>query len=242
MAQKTLSIFIDESGDLNFTSKSSKHFYMGALVVSDIDSDVIGNLYDIRHRHLCSDAIYKSNQGKDLEYFHATEDIQVVRDEVFLLIQSQSSEELRFYVVYTDKNKANPALYEKTELYYSKHVIWLTNSILYQESISKYDSIMIFFDGMPVANNKKAMFKSLKEEISRFFDEKDIHMPYFIYSHQSKSHHYLQLADYMNWAINVWEERDEDRPYQCVKKFIKNIWNPFEKGIKIYYEHTKNSP
>lgn len=71
---------------------------------------------------------------------------------------------------------------------------------------------MIFFDGMPISKNKKAMFKGIKMELSAFFSEKGIKIPYYIYSHQSKSHHYLQIADYMNWAINVSKERGEIRP------------------------------
>lgn len=74
-----------------------------------------------------------------------------------------------------------------------------------------------------------------KEELSAFFEAKNILISYYIYSHQSKSHHYLQIADYMNWSINVANERDEKRPLTTVSKYIKNIWNPFEKSVRIYY-------
>ncbi len=231
----TLYIFIDESGDLQFSPKNSKNFYMGALVTHTISAELIHEMYKIRHKHLISDDIYKSRQDKDLEYFHATEDLQTVRDDIFQMISTSSEEVLRFYSVYTEKNKANPIFHTKPEVYYSKHIMWLMNSVLYRENIETYERIMIFFDGMPVSKNKKAMFKWIKKELSIFFETKQINLPYFIYSHQSKSHHYLQIADYMNWSINVANERDEKRPLITVSKYIRNIWNPFEKSTRIYF-------
>lgn len=158
-ADKALYIFIDESGDLNFSSRNSRNFYMGALVSDSISPEIIYEMYNIRHAHLMSDGIYKSKQDKDLEYFHATEDLQIVRDDLFAMIMRQSPDTLRFYSVYSQKNKANPIFHEKVESYYTKHVVWLINSVLHQEPIGDFESIMIFFDGMPVSKNKKAMFK-----------------------------------------------------------------------------------
>ncbi|MDD2745275.1 MAG: DUF3800 domain-containing protein [Candidatus Gracilibacteria bacterium] len=234
--KKILYIFIDESGDFTFSGKSSKHFYLSGLAIRAFDSTIPGKLYDIRHDLLTDVDIY-NNEKKDLEYFHATEDIQITRDAVFNLIGTLDPKFTSLYSVVTQKNKANPIFHDAPEKYFSKHVVWLMQGILYSENISDFDEMRIFFDDMPVAKNKKAMFKNIKGQINDFFEEKGIRIPYYMYAHQSKSHIYLQIADYMSWAINVHCERNESRPIEIIRKFIVNIFKPFESGTKIYYEY-----
>jgi len=52
--------------------------------------------------------------------------------------------------------------------------------------------------------------------------------------HQSASHQYLQIVDYISWAIYVKWERNELRPYQKVQHLIRSEFDIFEYGYDEY--------
>ena len=51
----------------------------------------------------------------------------------------------------------------------------------------------------------------------------------------SKSHLYLQAADYCNWAIYVKWEREELRPYQMIQGKVRSEFDIFADGDTRYY-------
>jgi len=69
-----LFIFLDESGNLDFSERGTKHWVLTSLITDTFGEELL-ELYAIRHRFI--------EAGVDLERFHASEDRQVVRDEVF---------------------------------------------------------------------------------------------------------------------------------------------------------------
>ncbi|MDD3066390.1 MAG: DUF3800 domain-containing protein [Candidatus Gracilibacteria bacterium] len=225
--ERTIYIFIDEAGDLNFTRQSSKYISLTALVCVP-DNQLVIDLYNKKHLLLP----FAQSKKKELEYFHASEDLQIVRDEVFNSIQSQKN--LFVYSVFVEKRKTYPALQFATKIY-TKMCIWLMHGVLYGIDFTKCDRIMIFFDNMPVGKNKQAMFKGLKKELSDFFIEKNITIPYWIFNHQSKSNTYLQVVDYLAWALYAKNERGEERPFNLIKHFVKNEFHPFSKNSSFYY-------
>lgn len=235
--EKTLYIFIDEAGNLAFTPKSSKCFCMTGLV-SSLDNMLITNLYHKKNELIFTLEESKKSVGHKyrmedtIEYFHATEDYQFVRNEVISEIACYK--DLKAYAVITEKSKTHPVLQQKENFYY-KNVKWLMHGIMHNTNITDYDRILIFFDNMPTAKHKKAMIKGIKLTIADFFREKGIKIPYYIVSHQSKSNVYLQVVDYICWAIYVKNERGENRPYDALKHLIVNEFYPFALGRTFYY-------
>ena len=72
-----LYVFIDESGNYVFSRKGTDYLMLTSLMTTDVNLCLI-ELYELKHRLL--------DLGTDIEYFHASEDRQAVRDEVFKVI------------------------------------------------------------------------------------------------------------------------------------------------------------
>jgi len=70
-------IFLDEGGDLNFSPTGSKHFILTSVVL-DRPFPLEGELSALRFDWI--------ERGLNLEYFHASEDRQPVRNDVFARI------------------------------------------------------------------------------------------------------------------------------------------------------------
>ena len=76
---KTLFLFIDESGNFDFSPKGTKYFVLTCLSSFKPIEDR-QKLLQLRYDLLAD--------STDQEFFHATEDKQIVRDKVFEIIKS----------------------------------------------------------------------------------------------------------------------------------------------------------
>ena len=101
---KTLYLFIDESGNFDFTPKGTKYFLLTGLVTFEPLIKREG-LIDLRYRLL--------SEGVDQEFFHASEDKQAVRDQVFSILAS-IGDTFEVRSILARKNKTNPVLYRES--------------------------------------------------------------------------------------------------------------------------------
>ncbi len=201
---KVLYILIDESGNLIFTPKSSKFFVATAVVTDKLSDRFVVDCFRLKNELLIKvEDLRKTNKINDsykLEYFHASEDLQLVRDTVFKVIEKQN--DIKVFSVVTEKKKTHSNL-QNPEHFYIRNTKWLIDGIFKNINLKEYDRLIVMFDDMPVAKNKEALLKGIKLELSIFFQTKGISIPYSIHSHQSKSNFYLQLVDYVSWAIFI---------------------------------------
>lgn len=107
MLTETLYIFLDEGGNLYFSLKGTRCFTMSALymVRPFVLFEPLTNLkYDLWEK------------GIDFEYFHATEDTQLTRNEVFKILTQHLS---RFTIdsVIIEKRKTYPTLQQPHQSY-----------------------------------------------------------------------------------------------------------------------------
>lgn len=92
------SVFVDESGNLDFSSDGTKYFILGSVTMESCD--IGAELLDLR-RHFAT-------KGQDLPTgFHAAEDKQAVRNEVFKII---ARHDFRFDATIFEKAKAYPRI------------------------------------------------------------------------------------------------------------------------------------
>lgn len=233
---KVLYIFIDESGNLIFTPKSTAYFAMTACVTDELSDQLVVDFFRLKNELLLKiddlRKISKINYSYKLDYFHASEDLQIVRDSVFKVIERQK--DIKVFSIITEKRKTHPKL-QNANGFYIKNAKWLIHEVFKYINFKNYARLVIFFDDMPVAKNKEALFKGVKSELTKFFLQNNISIPYTIHSHQSKANFYLQLVDYISWAIFINNERGEQRPYQQIKKFIMSEFQPFKDGPITYY-------
>ncbi len=240
---KTLYIFIDESGDFNFSPSGSKYFILTC----------VSTIKPLEKRDIFSDLKYKLlREGFNQEYFHATEDKQVVRDQVFNLIKGLDGFEVDSVVA--QKNKVNWSLYE--ELDTTKKQVGFKIKIkkveqkLYKqisETLLQYvarrylkyrnwniEKIVIVFGALFFGSKQEFVKKYIKSYFKENFEK----VPY-TYFHQVKADINCQIADYCGWAIFVKWERQETRPYEQIKNKIKSEFDIFERGDTTYYECKK---
>lgn len=234
---KTLYLFIDESGNFDFSPKGTKYFILSGLITADPISKR-GELIKLRYKLL--------SEGIDQEYFHATEDLQAVRDQVYAFLASLGgSYEVR--AVAARKNKTNPVLYRESYMKGSRLIERVTGIGLYRklcECLLQYifrgksnrvGRIIVVLGSLFVGDKKKVLLQTLKHFLKNRFPG----VPFEIFSHQTCADLNCQLADYCCWAISVRAERGEKRPYEVIRSQVKSVFDIFKNGDREYYQYDK---
>ena len=228
---RTLFIFIDESGDLDFSPKGTKYFLISAI--STLDPLGKEKLEKIKY-----DLIEK---GTDIEYFHATKDEQFVRNRVYNFIESLEGIEIDSVIV--QKNKTNPSLYipekkmwkkEKGSELYSMVLRTLLRYIFYRYR----DSINIDLAVVVLSSIFNKSKQELIKKTIKIYLEQEFLKPFFLYFHQCKADKNTQIADYCCWAIHKKWTDGEMRPYSAIQNKIRSEFDIFEIGETIYYEYS----
>ncbi|MBD3279571.1 MAG: hypothetical protein GF390_02560 [Candidatus Pacebacteria bacterium] len=234
MANKPLYVYIDEGGDFNFTPSGSKVYTITA-VITHAPWESLDEISALRHRILTGELHPQLSQTY-LENclchkFHATEDKQVVRDDFFEIIGNM--EYIKAHGIVIKKNLANPS-FRKPSRFYSKVASSLLDYIFKRY---QYSMLCIFVDNIPVSKQKKVFLKAMKAEINAKQPRKD----YAIFFPPSASNPYLQISDYINWAIFRKWERDDKRSYKLIEDLLgKKELDMFSRGDGYeYYQFNK---
>lgn len=220
-AKNALYIFIDESGNFDFSKNGTKYFILSSLTIERPfpDFDLFTKLkYDLWEKDI------------DFEYFHASEDNYQTRNEFFKIISSYKNS---FSVdsVIVEKSKTHPTLQDHNN-FYKKVFHFLLSYVL-----KKYDleggKIYIITDKLPLKKKQKEVEKAIKLYLSSF--SKTNKMNYKIYHYDSKSDINLQIIDYINWAIYQKWTNDKFEYYNEIKSCIASEFDVFINGSNHYY-------
>lgn len=214
-----LYIFIDESGNFDFSPTGTKHFLMCSYATIQPHQHSAA-LQELRYKILA--------QGHEHECFHASEDRQAVRDEVYRIVKSSKNAIYDF--VYVEKNKTYPAVQNRKSIY----KIVLTTLLKYSfgrldAQGYKFGKIIVVIDkALPTNEQKdlKSIIKPLLKSTGR-----SSHLYFF----QTKSDPNAQLADYGAWAKFVSLEKNEHRPMTEIKSLVGNDFHMFRRNTKTYY-------
>lgn len=239
--KKTLYIFIDESGNFDFSVKGTKYFALTAVsTLHPLKSreDFMRKVYELKYKNWCN--------GEADYFFHATEDKQEIRDWVFATIKNL--DDIAVDSIYAQKNKTHPSLYlqydfknggslgdfkpvRSEERFYDKISQMLLKYIFNRyENNDGIDKIIIVLGSIFTDKKRGYVLQSLKSFLKNNFKK-----PFFIYFKNSNSDINCQIADYCGWAIYVKIERGEDRPMQEIRGKIKSAFDVFANGTNIFY-------
>lgn len=231
-----LYIFIDESGNFDFSSGGTKYFILTAIsTIKPLEKRV--KLNELRY-----DLLTKS---VDQEYFHATEDAQATRDLVFNLINHDLSD-FAIDAVIAQKNKAHSSLYSQPFIKPNKTIGYIKQEnefyrlngqtllryIFTRHKHTKLDRVVVVLSSIFTKAKAKLITKALKTYLKQF-----VHYPFHIYFHCSQADINCQIADYCGWAIYVKYERRELRPYNAIRTKIKSEFDIFERGTTEWYQY-----
>lgn len=219
-------VFLDEAGNFDFSRKqgASRYFVMASVTMEDC---AIGDELVALRRELAWDGVFENG------CFHATEDLQAVRDKVFELIGRHA-----FTVDATiiEKAKAQPHLaankvrFYKTALY--QHLKWVI-----PETTSRGDEVMVVCASLGTKREQIEHVLGIEDVLRQVAcgrTARHAAMP-------GESDPCLQIADYCCWAIQrKWEYRlknglPDTRSYDLIKDRIRSEFELFRLGTKTYY-------
>jgi Protein of unknown function (DUF3800) len=216
-----LYVFLDEAGNLSFTPNGTRYFLLTSIA-KERPFDIYTPLADLKYDLM--------EAGLEIEYFHASEDAQQVRDRVFQIIISYL-QTLRIDTLVVEKKKTVPEL-QAEEKFYPKMVGYLLRYVLQQFPLSDFSNVFVITDRLPLARKRNAIEKAIKTVAAEMLPKET---NYKIFHHDSKSNFNLQITDYCNWAIYRKWDRQDQRSYDLISKAIKSEFDIFRTGVTFYY-------
>src|SRR5260370_8998548 len=131
MSERFLYIFLDESGNLDFSINGTKVFLFAGFI-QERPLGACKDLLDLRYDLIES--------GLDIQMFHAVQDVQATRDRVFSVI-GQHLDKMRIDALIVEKRKTHPNLQQENRFYpemlgyFLNHVLKATDLSPSQELI-----------------------------------------------------------------------------------------------------------
>jgi len=196
----TLFVFVDESGNFDFSLSGTKHLVFTAVMgTNPIQS--ASHMLDLKYQLL--------QEGLGIGTFHASEDRQLIRDRVFSSISE--IREMTAHTFWVDKRSIRGRVIEKAELF-SAFSIELFDVIHKFWGVDSYDRLVFVFDKF-LLNKEELAFRSI---VTPKFSQ--LEKPFQIYFHNVYRDPNGQIADYIAWAQFVSLERLENRPKSVLPK------------------------
>jgi hypothetical protein len=215
---QTLFIFIDESGNFDFSNRGTEHFVMaGVATLSPIESAAA--MHRLRYQLLA--------QGVDVPSFHAAEDRQFIRDVVYETLAR--SRGLLAHAIYGEKRRAAPQLQSDSQLH-SLFGRALIRYFLHVFHGFEYQQVVVIFD-QALTKRKQGDFQGfIKSEL------KTLGKPFHVYFQRMMTDMNGQIADYVAWSKFVQLERSEQRPWANLGGTLApSDFNIFRNGHTVYY-------
>lgn len=199
----TIFLFLDETGNLDFSSNGTEFYGFGCLATRSPGS-LLAPLSALRYELL--------EAGLEIERFHATEDKQPIRNRVFEILRVVDG--LEFDSIIIDKRRVPPRFYP-VEKFYVYFVGYLIDLVL--KRFSGSERIVLITDKIPVAKKREAVAKAFKQYVRTALGDR----PFTVVHQSSSAHMCLQAADYFMWAIYKKWSNGEMRPYTTIQSMIR---------------------
>ena len=213
-------IYADESGNFDFSVQTGASRYFIVTTVMLQDHKVASDLLELRGK--------LAWQGFNMQTgFHATEDYQAVRDDVFGVLQPH---DFRVDATIMEKRKAQPQLRTSAMQFYQYGWYYHMRYIAPRVATSQDEVLVV---AAAIATKKRAgsfddAVKDVMSQISPANALKSVNWPAF-------TDPCLQIADYCSWAIQRKWEKGDDRSYSLIKSKVKSEFDLFERGRTYYY-------
>ncbi len=214
---KIVYVFIDESGNYDFSCKGTDFMVFAALSSLNPVAGVI-EAEQLRHR---INAEPEEFNCKGIERFHATEDKQAVRNAFFEILADHF--DFVADVVFCNKEDV-PASEQSERGLMTMMLPSLVKLITCNPAYKDAAKFIIYTDRLPVRRKRKALEGALKKELR---SELGHEIDFLIYHVDSKCQFYLQAADYVCWAVFRKLESNDQRSYKRICKKIRSINDHF---------------
>lgn len=203
-----LYVFVDEGGNFDFSPKGSEYFTVTAL------SAVRSFAWDIPMLSLKCASL---EEGINVEYFHASNDRQALRDRVYAVL-SDALGSMHLDTLVVEKCKISLG-HRPMARFYLKVMGRLLRHVMSQTDLTGFRGVIIVTDTIPVRTRRRAVEKGIKGALAAALPDGT---SYRVYHHAAKSCFGLQLADYCNWAVFRKWERSDARSYDLISRAIRS--------------------
>ena len=216
-----LYVFLDEAGNLDFSATGTRFFLLGA-VTKERPFHAYKELTELKY-----DLV---ELGTELEYFHASENAQPVRNRVFDIIRRNLAG-ARIDALVVEKRKTGPSL-QTEEAFYPRMLGYLLKHILDQHDLRLFKEVIVFTDTIPVLKRRATIEKTIKTTLAGLLPPT---ARYRLMHHESKSNLDLQIADYCTWAVyRKWSANDL-RSFEHIRPAVTSEFDIFRTGTRLYY-------
>lgn len=218
-------MFGDESGQLEFSPRTSRYFILTTVLVQDCR--IFDQLLTLR-RQLAWEGLPCHPE------FHATDELQPIRDRVFEVLQG-----LDFTIDATifEKRKARPDLYSTVDRFY-RHAWYYHFKFLAQRVIrDRAARLLVVPATLGERKKKQELFsQAVREVVDQTARVREARCAFW----RARTDAGLWAVDYCSWAIqrkweHVWQGAPDDRSYRLVQGKIGSEFDIFRRGTQTYY-------
>ena len=201
-------IFLDESGNLDFSASGTRYF-----VLTSVSMERPFSMYATldRYRYDCIES------GRNIEYFHCYNDRRVVRNAVFDMIVAHL-DGMRIDCLVVEKAGTSAAMREDTRFYPAALGHLLSMVVPAETDSGRTEEVIVIADTIPVNKRRRSVEKAVRTALSKVLPR----VKYLVLHHQSRSHYGLQVADYCCWAAFRKLERGDGAWYDRIKPAVRN--------------------
>jgi hypothetical protein len=190
----TIFIYVDESGNFDFSTSGTRHFVMAAYTTtSPLES--VKRLGKLKYELL--------SKGVNVPNFHASEDSQRVRNAVYREISL--IKDVSAYVFWIEKDPTMNKGIGAARMY-EMFGLAIAQAAMVEVSKRSLENVVIVFDKALKHKEEQAFLSRAKSIFAK------AHNPFHVYFHNVSKDFNGQIADYIAWAHYVSLERNELRP------------------------------
>lgn len=212
-------VFADEAGNFDFSLNQGATRYFVLCTVSADSCEVGDDLLRLR-RELGWKGLHLD------KVFHASEDPQAVRDEVFELLRQSS---FRVDATILEKRKAQPQLRSERPLY--KMAWFLHFKYVAPRVATRSDRLFVVAASLGTKKKKSAFHVAVDDVVHQVAPCHSYRVAFW----PMESDPCLQVADYCTWAIQRKWERQDTRSYDLIKSKVRSEKDIWRIGTKYYY-------
>jgi hypothetical protein len=220
-----LYVFGDESGQLDFTPKTSRYFILTTVLVPDCR--IFDRLLALR-RQLAWEGLPCHPE------FHATDELQPIRDRVFEVLRHL---DFRIDATIFEKRKARPDLYTTGDRFY-EHAWYYHFKFLAQQAIRDRSARLLVVPAtLGERKKKQELFsEAVRVVVRQTARVREARCAFW----RARADPGLWAVDYCSWAIqrkweHLWQGTSDDRSYRLVRDKIGSEFDIYRRSAQTYY-------
>lgn len=209
---KTLYVFLDESGNFDFTAKGTDFFVISAVYTTDPCRSAAA-LQELKYELL-------ARRSDQLE-FHATVNSKGTRNRVTKVIAGLG-DCICAHSLYIDKHYAHPKIQSPEAvlgIFGTAIARWIVKAV-----DGDHEQVVLVFDSVLTGNQRAAFLKTVKPIL------KTLQLPFHVTFHPVKSDLNGQIADYFAWSTFRSLEHRDLEPLRALEGVEHDTFDLFRNG------------